>query len=43
MKPKPLSALNHFTVPVAICSSPLSVMPGRDLAAPTASLPRLVP
>src|SRR5580704_16193281 len=24
-------------------SSPLSVMPGRDLAAPTASLPRLVP
>src|SRR6266566_7923185 len=24
MKPKPLSALNHFTVPVAISSSPLS-------------------
>src|ERR1700730_8121127 len=28
MKPKPLSALNHFTVPVAISSSPLSAMPG---------------
>src|SRR5258708_33693118 len=27
MKPKPLSALNHFTVPVAISSSPLSAMP----------------
>src|SRR5260221_6498674 len=43
MKPKPLSALNHFTVPVAMCSSPLSVMPRRDLAAPTASLPVLAP
>jgi hypothetical protein len=25
MKPKPLSALNHFTVPVAINPRPLSV------------------
>src|SRR5260370_2500516 len=40
MKPKPLSALNHFTVPVAISSSPLSVMLRRDLAAPTGRLPR---
>src|SRR6059058_3445683 len=31
MKPKPLSALNHFTVPVAISSNPLSAMPRRDL------------
>src|ERR1700734_2333367 len=29
MKPKPLSALNHFTVPVAICSCPLSAVPTR--------------
>jgi hypothetical protein len=35
--------LNHFTVPVAMCSSPLSAMPRRDLAAPTASLPVLAP
>src|SRR5689334_3975200 len=39
MKPRPLSALSHFTVPVAIGSSPLFVMPRRDLAAPAASLP----
>jgi hypothetical protein len=43
MKPKPLSALNHFTVPVAISSNPLSVVPRRDLAAPTVSLPLLGP
>src|ERR1700729_3769154 len=41
MKPKPLSALNHFTVPVAISSNPSSVVPRRDLAAPTVSLPVL--
>src|SRR6201995_1102080 len=34
MKPKPLSALNHFTVPVAISSNPFSVCLRRDLAAP---------
>src|SRR5579862_4008816 len=39
MKPKPLSALNHFTVPVAISSSPLSVMPRGDCPAPSVSLP----
>jgi hypothetical protein len=38
MKPKPLSALNHFTVPVAISSDPFSVSLRRDLAAPTVSV-----
>src|ERR1700750_981018 len=38
MKPKPLSALNHFTVPVAISSNPFSVCLRRDLAAPTVSV-----
>src|SRR5258706_11802884 len=39
MKPKPLSALNHFTVPVAICSSPLSATtrPRRADREPTAA------
>src|ERR1700759_500723 len=38
MKPKPLSALNHFTVPVAISSNPFSVCLRRDLAAPLVSV-----
>jgi hypothetical protein len=41
MKPKPLSASSHFTVPVAISSSPLFAKPRGDLAAPGASLPVL--
>src|ERR1700730_14845476 len=43
MKPKPLSALNHFTVPVAISPHPLVRNPSRDVAAPTVSLPALAP
>src|ERR1700722_12479771 len=45
MKPKPLSALNHFTVPVAICSCPLSTVPtrprrvDRELTGPSPLLP----
>jgi hypothetical protein len=31
--------LNHFAVPVAISSSPLSAMPRRDLAATDCELP----
>jgi hypothetical protein len=38
MKPKPLSALNHFTVPVAMCLNPL-IHHRRSLATPTASIP----
>jgi hypothetical protein len=34
MKPKPLSALNHFTVPVAMCPKSLSVIRQRGRVAP---------
>lgn len=43
MKPKPLSALNHFTVPVASVQVLYPNMPRRDAAGPTASLSFLAP